>query len=219
MEGNVYLDTIKGLTLEMLSISKNNIREGIDSLVNKDGALADKVIEGDKYIDELELKIEDMCIKSLKSLTKEEDIRFVSGVWKIITDVERIGDYAVHVADSAKILASKPTLKPLIDIPAMAESVIDMISRCESALKSYDLSYIDPIWEIDRKVDALYDQVFRELLSYILETPRLITNAIYLTQVARYLERAGDHATNIGERIFYIVTGKKIKRGYVQIES
>lgn len=219
MEGNVYLDTIKRLTLEMLSISKNNIREGIDSLVNKDGALADKVIEGDKYIDELELKIEDMCIKSLKSLTKEEDIRFVSGVWKIITDVERIGDYAVHVADSAKILASKPTLKPLIDIPAMAESVIDMISRCESALKSYDLSYIDPIWEIDRKVDALYDQVFRELLSYILETPRLITNAIYLTQVARYLERAGDHATNIGERIFYIVTGKKIKRGYVQIES
>lgn len=218
MEGNSYLDAIKDLTIEMLSISRKSIKGGIDSLVNKDEALADRVIEEDRHIDDLELKIEDMCIKSLRNLTREEDIRFVSGVWKIITDIERIGDYATHVADSAKILASKPTLKPLIDIPAMAESVIDMISRCESAFKSHDLTYIDPIWEMDRKVDALYDQVFRELLSYILETPRLITNAIYLTQVARYLERAGDHATNIGERIFYIVTGKKIKRGHIQTE-
>lgn len=219
MSNNTYLDSIKSLTLEMLSRSRKNIKEGIDSLVNKDEALADKVIQEDRYIDELELKIEDMCIRSLKDLNREEDIRFVSGIWKIITDAERIGDYATHVADSAKILANKPTLKPLIDIPAMAESVIDMISRCESALETYDLSYIDPIWEIDKKIDALYDQVFRELLSYILETPRLITNAIYLTQVARYLERAGDHATNIGERIHYIVTGKRVKRGNVQPET
>jgi phosphate transport system protein len=219
MEDNTYLDLIKSLTLEMLSVSKKNIKDGIDSLVNKDEILADRVVEGDKYVDELELKIEDMCIKSLRNLDKEEDIRFISGIWKIITDAERIGDYATHVADSAKVLASKPTLKPLIDIPAMAENVVDMISRCESALESYDLSYIDSIWELDREIDALYDQVFRELLSYILETPRLITNVIYLTQVARYLERAGDHVTNIGERIFYIVTGKRIKRGNIQSES
>jgi phosphate transport system protein len=213
MEEIIHLNSIKNLTLKMLSIAKKNIKEGVESLANKDVELAEKIIREDKLVDDLELEIEELCIRLLKTVNREEDVRLVSGVWKIITDIERIGDYATHVAESAKVLASKPTLKPLIDIPAMADSVVDMMSKCESALESYNVGYLDSIWEIDAKVDALYDQVFRELLSYILETPRLITNAIYLTQVARYLERAGDHTTNIAERIFYIVEGKRIKRG------
>lgn len=213
MEERFRPDLLKELTLKMLSIAKKNIKEGVDSLANKDVDLAEKIISEDRLIDDLELGIEEFCVKSLKTVSKDEDIRLVSGVWKVITDIERIGDYATHVAEAAKILASKPTLKPLIDIPAMADSVVDMIAKCESALSSFDITYLDSIWETDTRIDALYDQVFRELLSYILETPRLITNAIYLAQVARYLERAGDHATNIAERIFYIVTGKKIKRG------
>jgi len=219
MEERLQLDSLKDLTLEMLSMTKKNIREGVDSLANKDLELAEKVIKEDKLIDNLELEIEEACIKFLKVVNREEDVRLVSGIWKIITDIERIGDYATHVAEAAKVLATKPTLKPLIDIPAMADSVVDMISKCESALKNYNVSYLDSIWETDMRIDALYDQVFRELLSYILETPRLITNAIYLTQVARYLERAGDHATNIAERIFYIVEGKKIKRGKIYDKS
>lgn len=219
MEERFQPDLLKELTLKMLSIAKKNIKEGVDSLANKDVELAERVIAEDRLVDDLELEIEEVCIRSLRFVNKEEDVRLVSGIWKIITDTERIGDYATHVAESARILASKPTLKPLIDIPAMADSVVEMISKCESALSSYDVTYLDSIWETDVRVDALYDQVFRELLSYILETPRLITNAIYLAQVARYLERAGDHATNIAERIFYIVSGKKIKRGKVYNRS
>ncbi|MGC8972071.1 MAG: phosphate signaling complex protein PhoU [bacterium] len=219
MEERLQLDSLKDLTLEMLSMAKKNIRESVDSLANKDFDLAEKVIKEDKLIDNLELEIEEACIRFLRVVNRDEDVRLVSGIWKIITDIERIGDYATHVAEAAKVLANKPTLKPLIDIPAMADSVVDMISKCESALKNCDVSYLDSIWETDVRIDALYDQVFRELLSYILETPRLITNAIYLTQVARYLERAGDHATNIAERIFYIVEGKKIKRGKIYDKS
>lgn len=219
MEERFQSDLLKELTLKMLSIAKKNIKEGVDSLANKDVELAERVIAEDRLVDDLELEIEEVCIKSLRFANREEDVRLVSGIWKIITDTERIGDYATHVAESARILASKPTLKPLIDIPAMADSVVEMISKCESALSSYDVTYLDSIWETDARVDALYDQVFRELLSYILETPRLITNAIYLAQVARYLERAGDHATNIAERIFYIVSGRKIKRGKVYNKS
>ncbi|MCX7795301.1 MAG: phosphate signaling complex protein PhoU [bacterium] len=213
MEERFQPDLLKELTLKMLSIAKKNIKEGVDSLANKDAELAERIIAEDRLVDDLELEIEEACIKSLKTLGKEEDVRLISGIWKLITDIERIGDYATHVAEAAKILASKPTLKPLIDIPAMADSVVDMIAKCESALRSYDITYLDSIWETDARIDALYDQVFRELLSYILETPRLITNAIYLAQVARYLERAGDHTTNIAERIFYIITGRRIKRG------
>jgi phosphate transport system protein len=216
MEEKSQIDTVKGLTLDMMSLVKKNISDGIEALSNRDEGLAQRVIDNDKMVDSMELNIEDLCIKLLRNIDKDEDIRIVSGIWKIITDVERIGDYATHVAESAKILANKPLLKPLIDIPAMAENVVDMISSCEDSLKSSDTSYLNQIWEMDLKIDALYDQVFRELLSYILETPRLITNAIYLTQVARFLERAGDHATNIGERIYYIITGKKIKRGRLE---
>jgi len=216
MEEKSQIDTVKGLTLDMMSLVKKNISDGIEALSNRDEGLAQRVIDNDKMVDSMELNIEDLCIKLLRNIDRDEDIRIVSGIWKIITDVERIGDYATHVAESAKILANKPLLKPLIDIPAMAENVVDMISSCEDSLKSSDTSYLNQIWEMDLKIDALYDQVFRELLSYILETPRLITNAIYLTQVARFLERAGDHATNIGERIYYIITGKKIKRGRLE---
>jgi phosphate transport system protein len=215
MEEKNQIDTLKSLTLDMMSQVKENIKNGVDALSNRDETLAQMVIESDKKVDSIELEIEDSCIKLLRSIEEEKDIRLVSGVWKIITDIERIGDYATHIAEVAKILSNKPLIKPLIDIPAMAENVIDMISICEDSFKSSDVSYLNPIWEIDLKVDALYEQVFRELISYILETPRLITNAIYLTQVARFFERAGDHATNIGERIFYIITGKKIKRGKI----
>ncbi|MGC8890750.1 MAG: phosphate signaling complex protein PhoU [bacterium] len=216
MEEKNHLDAIKGLTLDMMSLVKENIKKGVEALANRDGTLAQTVIDSDKLVDSIELNIEDTCIRLLRNIERDEDIRLVSGIWKIITDVERIGDYATHVAESAKILSNKPLLKPLIDIPVMAENVVDMISNCEDSLKSSDVSYLDQIWKKDLEIDALYDQVFREILSYILETPRLITNAIYLTQVARFLERAGDHVTNIGERIYYIITGKKIKRGRLE---
>jgi len=219
MEEKNQINTLKNLTLNMMSQVRENIKMGVEALSNRDEILAQMIIENDKNVDSIELNIENSCIKLLRSIEKEEDIRLVSGVWKMITDIERIGDYATHVAEAAKILSNKPLLKPLIDIPAMAENVTDIISSCEDSFKSSDVSYLSPIWEMDLKVDALYDQVFRELLSYILETPRLITNAIYLTQVARFLERAGDHATNIGERIFYILTGKKIKRGKVDTNA
>ncbi len=216
MEEKNHLDAIKGLTLDMMSLVKENIKKGVEALANRDETLAQTVIDSDKLVDSIELNIEDTCIRLLRNIERDEDIRLVSGIWKIITDVERIGDYATHVAESAKILSNKPLLKPLIDIPVMAENVVDMISNCEDSLKSSDVSYLDQIWKKDLEIDALYDQVFREILSYILETPRLITNAIYLTQVARFLERAGDHVTNIGERIYYIITGKKIKRGRLE---
>ncbi|KUK39191.1 MAG: Phosphate-specific transport system accessory protein PhoU [Synergistales bacterium 54_24] len=201
------------LTLEMMRLVVESLTKGMNALVDRDELLGDEVITGDKRVDDLEFEIEEACINALRRDRGEEDARAVIGLSKIITDLERIGDYSVHVAEAAKILANKPLLKPLIDLPRMSKDVCEMISLCEEALRTRDASRVMPIWELDAEVDALYDQVFRELLTYILETPRLITNALYLIQVARHLERAGDHATNVGERIIYVIRGEKVKRG------
>lgn len=204
------LEDLQHDILRMGSMVEQAIYDSVQSLAQQNVELAEKVIKGDRLINELEAEIEDKCIKLLATQQPmAKDLRTISTVFKLITDLERMGDHSIDIAKITKRLAGQPLIKPLIDIPRMANITQQMVRDALDAFVKRDVELAKALCKADDEVDHIYSQVFRELLTYMMEDPRNISQATYLLFCGRYLERIADHATNIGERIIYLVTGER----------
>jgi phosphate transport system protein len=189
-------------------VSKATLRS-IDALKNRDLDLAHQIVADDKKINQKRFEIEEKCIELIATQQPmASDLRIILAVLNIISEIERIGDYAEGIAKIAIMIGDEPSLKPLIDIPRMAEHTVDMLRRSLDAFVDRDAEAAKKISAEDDMVDQLYDQVFRELLTFMAEDLKTITRATRLIWVAHNLERSADRVTNICERVVFIVTGR-----------
>lgn len=203
-----HLHDLQDHVLVMGSMVETSIYRSMDSLKNRNLELAQKVIDDDDQIDKKRYEIEEECIDLI--VTQQPmagDLRIIIAVLNIIVDLERIADHAAGISKIAIMLGAEPPLKPLIDLPRMAEMSGSMLRRTLQAFINHDVSTSAQICSEDDDIDNLYDQVFRELLVFMAEDPKTITRATRLIWVAHNLERSADRVTNIAERIIYLVTG------------
>ena len=203
------LREIQDDVLAMGSMVSKAILRSIEALKNRDLDLASKVIGDDKAVNQKRFEIEEKCVELIATQQPMAgDLRIILAVLNVISEVERIGDYAEGIAKIAVMIGDEPPLKPLIDIPRMAEQTVGMLRRSLDAFVNRDAEAAKKISAEDDTIDHLYDQVFRELLIFMAEDPKTITRATRLIWVAHNLERAADRVTNICERVVYVVTGK-----------
>ena len=189
-------------------VSKATLRS-IEALKKRDMELAHEIIADDRKINNKRFEIEEKCIALIATQQPmASDLRIIVAILNIITEVERIGDYAAGIAKIVILIGNEPPLKPLIDIPRMADQAVDMLRRSLDTFVSRDAETAKKIIAEDDLVDHLYDQVFRELLTFMAEDPRTITRATRLMWVAHNLERSADRVTNICERVVFVATGK-----------
>jgi len=195
--------------LVLAGMVESAIERGIEALRNRDADLAHQIIADDIKINRKRYETEEKCLELIATQQPlAGDLRIIVAVLYIIVDLERMGDHAEGIAKIALMLADEPPLKPYIDIPRMAQIASHMLIGSVEAFKHRDADRARAICNDDDEVDALYDQVYRELLTYMLQDPRTIQRATYLTWVAHNLERIADRATNICERVVYLVEGK-----------
>ena len=196
--------------INMGNLVGNAIGESVLSLKNRDVELAQKVIDMDKEIDAVDHEIEENCMRLLAlQQPMARDLRLIISVLKMSIDLERIGDLSLEIGVVTKMTANVPLVKPLIDIPRMSEICQEMIKDCMKAFENKDVELARQIARRDDEIDALFDQVRRELITIMIEEPKKITGAQHLTFVARYLERIGDHITNLCESVVFMVTGER----------
>ena len=214
------LTDLKDRVLRMGSLVEDAIRKSIKALVDRDRALALAVIDGDSIINTHDVEIEEECIRLLAIWQPTgSNLRFITTAIKIITDLERMGDLAVDICERTIELMDEPQLKPYIDIPRMAEASQKMLKDSLDAFVEKDADLAVKVCAADDFVDNLNQQIFNELLIYMLQDPKNIARAVRLTYVAKYLERVGDHATNIAEMVVYMVKGKVIRHMACEIRS
>ncbi len=195
--------------MEMGEMVARAIDRSIKALKNRDLEEAERIIKDDAEIDSKRWSIEEKCINLIATQQPvASDLRNIIALLNIIVDLERMGDHAEGIAKIVLKLGKEPLIKPLIDIPRMAEKAIDMLRRSLKAFVNRDVEEAKRICDEDDEVDMLYEQVYRELLTFMLEDPRLITRATYLIWVAHNLERIADRVTNICERIVFLVKGR-----------
>lgn len=206
------LSALKNMIYRMSGMTAEAVEQAVWALKNRDAALAQKVIDDGDTIDELEEKVDAGCMEfAARYQPLGEDLRSVVSIMHIAVDLERIGDYAENIAKAALVLSDKPPLKPLIDIPRMVEILKKMLSISMEALDRRDGESVVKVFPFDDEMDDLDKQIIRELLLLILERPERIEQSLSLMNVSRILERAGDHATNVAERIAYMYTGRQVK--------
>lgn len=195
--------------LVMGSMVEAAVSRGIQALKNRDVELARQIITDDLAINRKRYDTEDKCLEIVATQAPmASDLRTIFSVLHITVDLERMGDHAEGIAKIAILLADEPPLKPYIDIPRMAEVGIDMLRGSIEAFRDRDTRKAREIVSRDDEVDALYDQVYRELLTFMINDPKTIERATYLIWVAHNLERIADRVTNICERVVYLVEGK-----------
>ena len=206
------LNHLKEELLKMAGLAEQAIANAIDALVKRDTSLAEKTIHEDEAINEIELEIDELSLKLLAlHQPLAADLRFITSAMRINIELERIGDLAVNIAERALSLNQEPQLKPYIDLPRMAEITKNMVKEVLDSFVSGNADLARAVCERDDQVDDLNDQVFRELLSYMLVDPKTITRAVHLIIVSKHLERIADHATNIAEGIIFMVRAQVIK--------
>ena len=208
------LDEVKQQLLKMGGAVEESIDQAVHSLVDRDDDLIRTVIEGGKKIDEWEIFIEEECLKLLATQQPvASDLRLIATTIKINIDLERINDQAVNIAQCAQVLNKMPRLKPLIDIPRMAELAQGMLKDGLDAFVRGDVDLAREVAKRDEQVDLLRDQIFRELLTYmhLISQPDTVDRAIYLVLVSRHLERIGDNTSNIAENVAYMVEGRIVR--------
>jgi phosphate transport system protein len=194
------------------------IRGSIRALVERETALAEQMIAFDKKINQLELEIDELCMQILaRRQPVASDLRFITMALKLVTDLERIGDLGVNICERVVELNAEPPLKPYVDMPNMAREVQEMLHEALDAFVAADADRAQHVIVRDRNIDAYYSQIFRELLTYMMEDPRNIFRATRLQSIAKYLERIGDHVTNLGEMVVFMVKGKDIRHGGRQV--
>jgi phosphate transport system protein len=206
------LEDLKGQLLLMGGHTEAIIQKSVEALKRRDPGLAEGVFEDDKAIDRLEIDIEERCV-GLLALRQPlaADLRVITAALKISNDLERMGDHAVNIASCAQRLAAVPPLKPLVDIPRMAAMADSMLRDALDAYVRRDAATARRLCRRDDEVDNLNRQIFRELLSFMMEDPATITRAMDLILVARNLERVADLATNIAEEVVFIAEARIIK--------
>ena len=212
---SIFNDELIDLRDNLISMSqlvRSSLGQAIQSLIDKDRQLAQQVIDNDDKVDRMELDIEEQCLQliALKHPVSKK-LRVITCAMKAISDLERVGDRAANIAGASQYLSSKPMVKPLIDIPRMAEITQNMLQDSLDAYLRGDVDLAKAVWEKDKMVDQLNQQIFRELLTFMLEDPHTISRAIHLIFISDNLERIGDHAGNLAERVVYIVDGQRIK--------
>jgi len=206
------LNLVKQKILKLGSLVEDMVAQAVGSLVDRDSRLAEETIAWDQKVDALELEIDEECIRLLAlHQPAAGDLRFITTAMKIITDLERMADQAVNISERAIELSEEAQLKPYIDIPIMSQLSQKMLRDSLDSFVRKDAVLAREVVEADNKVDALKDQVFRELLTFMMEDPRTIPRATRLILVSRYLERIADHATNIAEMVVYLAEGKNIR--------
>jgi phosphate transport system protein len=206
------LDGLKQTLLAMGALVEDQIRRVMRALVERDEALARDVIERDRDVNTYDVEIDEKCVELLALYQPTAgDLRFITTAMKIVTDLERIGDQAVNIAQRAIELNQEPQLKPYIDLPRMADKAQRMVKDALDAFVSRDTTLAREVCGRDSEVDALKEQVFRELLTYMMADPKTIGRAIRLILVSRFLERVADHATNIAEMVIYMVESKMVR--------
>jgi phosphate transport system protein len=212
------LEKLAEMILRLGAQVERAIDEALECLVSRDGGLARKVIERDEELDQLELEIDQICT-DLIALRQPmaRDLRFIITALKIAPELERIGDLATNIADRAIELAEEPQLKRLVDIPIMASVAREMVRGSLDAFVRRDVQAARAVIARDDQLDALMEQLFREMFSYMVEDPRTIGRAMRLTMVAKYFERIGDGATNICEMVVYLAEGRVIRHGGIHI--
>lgn len=198
--------------INMGNLVGKTIGDAVLSLKNRDVEMAQKVIDMDNEIDALDHGIEENCMRLLAlQQPMARDLRLIISVLKMSIDLERMGDLALEIAVITKMTANVPPVKPLIDIPRMAETCQQMLANTMMAFENKDVELAKATARRDDEIDMLFDQVRRELISYMIEDPKKITGAQHLTFVARYLERIGDHITNLCESVVFMVTGERLE--------
>jgi phosphate transport system protein len=195
-----------GGTVEMM------IASAMRSLLQRDSDLARSVIASDPRVDAAELEIDHLSV-SLLALRQPaaSDLRFITTALKIVTDLERIGDLTVNIAERAIELNEEPPLKPYIDIPRMASTAAGMVHQALDAFVNRNAAQAQEVLARDDGVDRLNVQLFRELLTYMIEEPRSVTRALRITFIAKYLERIADHATNIAQMVIFLTEGRDVR--------
>lgn len=191
------------------SMVEKAIARSVEALKKRDLELARQIIAEDAQVNEKRFEIEEECLRVIATQQPVAgDLRTLVAILNIIVELERIGDYAAGIATINIKIGDEPLLKPLIDIPRMGQKANEMLHRSLKAFAARDVEEAKRICAEDDEVDGLYNQVYRELLLIMLQDPKAITQATYLTWVAHDLERAADRVTNICERVVYCVTGK-----------
>ena len=206
------LTKLKERLLRMGGLVEEAIERAIEALKDQREDSAAEVFKHEAEINLLDVEIDEMCLRLLAlRQPMASDLRFITSAMKIGVDLERMGDLAVNIAEQAVELAKLPLLKPLIDIPRMARMAQAMVRDSLNAFVNRDADLAQDVCCRDDEIDALNHQIFRELLTYMMEDPGTIKRAVPLILVGRHLERIADHATNVGEDVIYMVRGKTIK--------
>lgn len=206
------LKEVKQNLIYLGALTEKAIDEAVKALVERDSEMAQTVIDGDDIIDRLDEEIEEKCIRLLAlRQPAARDLRFITAAIKINAHLERIGDLAVTIARKAILLNQETQLKPYIDIPRMSETSRSMIRKSLDALIGEDQQTANEVRCEDQIVDNLNDQIFRELLTFIIEDPRTTHRALLIMQVSKSLERISDHATSIAKAVIYMVTGENVR--------
>jgi phosphate transport system protein len=206
------LGTLREQLLLMGAKVEEMIAGSIRALVERDSDLARRMIEQDHQVNRLEVDTDDLCLRILaRRQPVASDLRFITIALKLVTDLERIGDLAVNTCERVVELNQEPPLKPYVDLPKMAEAARGMVRDALDAFVAADAERAKRVIDADRTVDAYYAQTFRELLTYMMEDPRNIFRATRVQSIAKYLERIGDHATNLAEMVVFMVKGKDIR--------
>ena len=210
------LSELRQHILTMGGLVEKQIANAIQALVTRNRPLAEVTITKDHEVNALDVGIDDLCLRLLALRQPAgRDLRFITTALKITTDLERIGDRAVSISERAIELGGEPPLKPYIDIPRMADISLAMLRQSLDAFVREDPEMALAVCRSDDEVDKLNGQIFRELLSYMIEDPTTITRAMRILFVSKYLERIADHATNIAEMVVFMVKGKSIRHASV----
>jgi phosphate transport system protein len=206
------LETLKQTLLAMGGLVEDQIRRVLRALLERDSELAQEVIERDREVNSYDVEVDEKCVELLAlHQPAASDLRFITTAMKIVTDLERIGDQAVNIGQRVLELNREPQLKPYIDLPRMAERAQRMVKESLDAFVARDTELARRVCGEDDVVDALKEQIFRELLTFMMEDPKTIPRAIRLILISRFLERVADHATNIAEMVIYMVESKMVR--------
>ena len=218
IEGHIY----KAFDLELKELKEklrfqgtlveNAIKNAIKALTERRSELAEKVIEDDDIVNSKEVEIDEFCLKLLAlRQPAARDLRFITTAIKINYDLERIGDMAVNICERVLELNQEPQLKPYIDLPLMTDITQNMVKEALDAFLNEDVKLALKVTRDDEKVDQFLDQIFRELLTYMIQDPKTITRAARILFIAKYLERMADHAVNTAELVLFMMEGKIIR--------
>ena len=206
------LEALKQTLLAMGGLVEDQIRRVMTALLERDNDLAQEVIDRDRQVNAYDVEVDEKCVELLAlHQPTAGDLRFITTAMKIVTDLERIGDQAVNIGQRTLELNLEPQLKPYIDLPRMAERAQRMVKESLDAFVARDTELARRVCAADAEVDALKEQIFRELLTFMMADARTIPRSIRLILISRFLERVADHATNIAEMVIYMVDSKMVR--------